>query len=138
MRVVRCSFRRWRGGDGAAQRRDVAGQNLGERPRWNASTSLVYNTEFGAFPFGLRADVIYRGESYADAANRATLAPVTRVNLAATLGIGLVDFRFFVRDLFDNDEAMGAASSPTSCVYGVGLPSSFVTASAIEPSAALR
>ncbi len=101
-------------------------------PRWNASTSLVYNTEFGTFPFGLRADVIYRGESYADAANRATLAPVTRVNLAATLGIGLVDFRFFVRDLFDNDEAMGAASSPTSCVYGVGLPASFVGASSIN------
>ncbi len=101
-------------------------------PRWNASTSLAYNTDIGTLPFSLRADVVHRGRAYADAANRATLAPVTRLNLAATLDFGPASLRVFMRDVFNNDRPLGAASSPTSCVYGIGLPSNFVSGSSIN------
>lgn len=92
-------------------------------PPWNASAGLSYSRPlFGDAMLDLRADVLYRGEAFADQANLATIPALTRLNLRAGLGLGDVKLAFFVRNAFNEKGPLGAASTPTSCVYRTGLP----------------
>lgn len=93
-------------------------------PPWNGSAGLSYSRNLSNdVDLDLRADVLYRGEAFADQANLAVIPALTRVNLRATLSWSQVTAALFVRNAFNELSPLGAASTPTSCVYRADLPS---------------
>jgi len=88
-------------------------------PEWTGFASTQYVQPVAAdMELVLDGSVTYRGDSYADQANLATVPDITRVNLRASLNTKHWEIAGFVQDLFSNDEPVaGLTNATNTCLY---------------------
>jgi len=88
-------------------------------PEWTGFVSTQFVQPIEAdLELVLDGSVTYRGESYADQANLATIPGITRVNLRAALDSSRWEVAVFVRDLFhNNDPVAGLTNATNACLY---------------------
>lgn len=95
------------------------GKSAMSLPEWTGFASTQYVQPVQAdLDLVLDGSVTYRGESYADQANLATIAGITRVNLRAALDSSRWEVALFIRDLFSNDDPVaGLTNATNTCLY---------------------
>ena len=95
------------------------GKSAMSLPEWTGFASAQYVQPVAAdLELVLDGSVTYRGDSYADQANLATVPDITRVNLRASLNGTHWELAAFVQDLFSNDEPVaGLTNATNTCLY---------------------
>ena len=95
------------------------GKSAMSLPEWTGFASTQYVQPVAAdMELVLDASMTYRGESYADQANLATIPDITRVNLRASLNTEHWELAGFVQDLFSNDDPVaGLTNATNTCLY---------------------
>ena len=95
------------------------GKSAMSLPEWTGYVSTQYIQPVNAdMELVLDGSVTYRGDSYADQANLATISEITRVNLRAALNTKHWEIAGFVQDLFSNDDPVAALTNATNtCLY---------------------
>jgi len=95
------------------------GKSAMSLPEWTGFVSTQYVQPVAAdMELVLDGSVTYRGDSYADQANLATVPDITRVNLRASLNTRHWEIAGFVQDLFSNDEPVaGLTNATNTCLY---------------------
>jgi outer membrane receptor protein involved in Fe transport len=95
------------------------GKSAMSLPEWTGFASTQYIQPVAAdMELVLDGSVTYRGDSYADQANLATVPDITRVNLRASLNTAHWELAGFVQDLFSNDKPVaGLTNATNTCLY---------------------
>ncbi|MEZ5566653.1 MAG: TonB-dependent receptor [Gammaproteobacteria bacterium] len=95
------------------------GKSAMSLPEWTGFASTQYVQPVTAdMELVLDGSVTYRGDSYADQANLATVPDITRVNLRASLNTRHWELAGYVQDLFSNDEPIaGLTNATNTCLY---------------------
>lgn len=100
---------------------DVSGNSIAQQPSLSASLSpsyLVYLGDRGTY-LGLRADVVYEGAEYLDAANVAELPAVMTANLSLTLGGDNWSTSLYVNNLTDEDQPLKVETAEDPSIVGL-------------------
>jgi len=99
------------------------GKSAMSLPEWTGYVSSQYVQPIKAgMELVFDGSVTYRGDSYADQANLATVPDITRVNLRTSLNTKHWEVAAFVQDLFSNDDPVAGLTNATNVCLNLAPP----------------